>query len=352
MTRENDNALLDVSVDHVRIYVSDTREAADQWHRLYGLRPYAVSNAEQSQERSIALGQGDIRLIVTQALVEDHPATSYVALHGEGVADIALRTPDATRAYETAVERGARPVSPPTTCDGVVTAAIIGFGDVVHTFIERSTEDGRMPGFHAVAHARTDGPELYTMDHFAVCLEEGQLGPTVRFYHDVLGFEMIFRERIIVGGQAMESQVVRSHSGKVTLTLLEPDTSRNAGQIDEFIKNHGGAGVQHVAFATNNIVATVDHLRRRGVEFLGIPVAYYDALLDRLEPGQHTLDDLRRLDLLVDEDHEGQLFQIFTRSTHPRRTLFFEIIERAGATTFGSGNIKALYAAVEQERDT
>ncbi|SMD27117.1 GH32 C-terminal domain-containing protein [Kibdelosporangium aridum] len=219
MTREPDSApsaLLDVSVDHVKMYVADTQAAAEQWSRLYGLTVYAVSHTEQSQERSIALGHGDIRLIVTQALVEDHPATSYVDLHGEGVADIALRTTDATRAFEVAVARGARPVSPPTTRDGVVTATIVGFGDVMHTFVERSTEDSRLPGFRAVPHDSTDGPNLYTMDHFAVCLEEGQLDPTVEFYQDVLGFEMVFRERIIVGPQAMDSKVVRSHSGKVT----------------------------------------------------------------------------------------------------------------------------------------
>jgi 4-hydroxymandelate synthase len=172
----------------------------------------------------------------------------------------------------------------------------------------------------------------------------------VEFYERVLDFTMTFGERIVVGSQAIEAKAVQSGSGAVTLTLIEPDVSQDPGQIDEFLKNHGGAGVQHIAFTTDDIVRTVGSIASRGVEFLTAPDTYYTLLEERLEVVGHTTEDLRSLDLLVDEDHEGMLFQIFARSVHPRNTLFLEVIERLGANTFGGGNIKALYEAVELQR--
>jgi 4-hydroxymandelate synthase len=158
-------------------------------------------------------------------------------------------------------------------------------------------------------------------------------------------------DRRLVGDQAMNSKVVQSRSREVTLTLIEPDTSRTPGQIDRFLKNHGGPGVQHVAFRSLNIVRSVRTMRSNGAEFLKTPSAYYRLLADRLELSRYTAADLGELGILADEDHAGQLFQIFTRSTHPRGTVFVEVIERLGATTFGSGNIRALYEAVEAEQD-
>jgi 4-hydroxymandelate synthase len=197
---------------------------------------------------------------------------------------------------------------------------------------------------------RTEPGLLHDLDHFAVCLEPGQLDSTVQFYEQVLDFRMIFVERITVGSQAMNSKVVQSVSGQVTLTLIEPDTVGEPGQIDDFVRDHGGAGVQHLAFSTNDIVRAVGTLRDRGLKFLTTPDSYYELLSRRLQLAAHGTRELHELNVLVDEDHDGQLFQIFTRSTHPRRTMFFEIIERLGARTFGSGNIKALYEAVEAER--
>lgn len=184
-----------------------------------------------------------------------------------------------------------------------------------------------------------------------MCLEPGQLVPTVEFYETVLDFEMVFTERIVVGGQAMDSKVVQSRSGAVTLTLIEPDTSREPGQIDKFVKEHGGAGVQHIAFATDDIVRDVTLLGGAGLAFLKTPPTYYDLVPERLSLLRHSVDQLRSLNILVDEDQDGQLLQIFTKSVHPRGTLFFEVIERLGARTFGSGNIKALYTAVEMEME-
>jgi 4-hydroxymandelate synthase len=161
---------------------------------------------------------------------------------------------------------------------------------------------------------------------------------------------MIFSEDIVVGAQSMISRVVQSSSGAVTFTLIEPDLSREPGQIDEFLKKHDGSGVQHIAYTSDDIVRSVGSMRSGGVEFLTTPGTYYTLLAERLTARRHTVEDLRDHDILMDEDHDGQLFQIFTRSVHPRRTLFMEVIERAGARTFGSGNIKALYEAVELQR--
>jgi 4-hydroxymandelate synthase len=172
----------------------------------------------------------------------------------------------------------------------------------------------------------------------------------VKFYERVLGFRRTFSERIVVGAQAMDSEVVQSRSGRVTLTLIAPDVSREPGQIDEFLKNHGGAGVQHIAFAATDIVQAISTLRANHVEFLRTPDSYYLMLPKRLDLAAHSVDELRSLNVLADADHDGQLFQIFAKSVHPRRTFFFEVIERLGASTFGSGNIKALYQAVELER--
>ncbi|MFC9588105.1 4-hydroxyphenylpyruvate dioxygenase [Streptomyces yangpuensis] len=342
-----------LAIDHVEFYVEDTAAAAAQYVDGYGFEVYGASGATGSAPgaRSVALGKNRIRLVLTSAQGADHPAAAYVAQHGDGVANIALTTPDAREAFAEAVRRGAAPVAEPVERDGLTTASIRGFGDVIHTFVQRpELGDPRvLPGFSPVSGegARFDSG-LNLIDHFAICLEAGQLAPTVDFYESVLDFRMIFEERIQVGSQAMDSRVVQSRSGAVTLTLIEPDTSLDSGQIDAFLKNHDGAGVQHIAFTVDSVVESVGLLKSKGVSFLGTPEAYYRLLA--LEPTKYAVSDLKELDILVDEDHDGQLFQIFTKSVHPRRTFFLEVIERMGARTFGSGNIKALYEAVERQR--
>ncbi|TDB81621.1 4-hydroxyphenylpyruvate dioxygenase [Micromonospora sp. KC721] len=343
-----------LSLDHIEFYVSDL---ADETRRLvdgFGFAVYAGTDPTAPLEaRSAGVGREEIRLVLTEPLVGDHPAAAYVEKHGSGVADISFGVADPATAFTEAVRRGARPVSPPRERDGVVQATVMGFGDVAHTFVRRTGDlDARhLPGLlpHHGAEPSWDSG-LTAVDHFAVCLEPGQLDPTVQFYETVLDFRMIFEERIVVGAQAMNSKVVQDASGAVTLTLIEPDVSRSPGQIDEFLKNHGGAGVQHVAFTATDIVRAVREAGERGVEFLSTPDTYYAMLPQRLELARHTVTDLRDVNVLVDEDHHGQLFQIFTRSAHPRRTFFLEMVERLGARTFGSGNIKALYEAVEAQR--
>lgn len=358
MTTERSAVFDDIQVDHVEFFVADSDSAAKHYTRGYGFSTYgaARSSIGSAETRSVAVGRNNIRLVLSQVISGEHRAAGYVRRHGDGVADIAMTVPDATAAYDVAVARGARPIATPVERDGVTVASVGGFGDVVHTLVQRA--DGldvrALPGLTPTGHARLSRHETEALfediDHFAVCLQTGELDTTVAFYETVFGFDMVFAERIVVGRQAMNSKVVQSQSGSVVLTLIEPDPVAEPGQIDEFLANHGGSGVQHVAFRTSDIVDAVSRIRAAGVEFLRTPDSYYTLLPQRLELTQHTVDELRDLMVLVDEDHDGQLYQIFAKSVHPRNTFFTEIIERFGARSFGSGNIKALYEAVELQR--
>ncbi|MFJ9458604.1 4-hydroxyphenylpyruvate dioxygenase [Kitasatospora sp. NPDC101447] len=333
----------DLTVDHVRLCVVDLDARTAEFVRGFGLTPADAADLP-GEDRTAVLTRGEIRLVLSSPLNDEHPDADYTRRHGDGVSDIALGTADAAGAFAEAVRRGARPLAEPVRRGGVVTASVAGFGDVAHTFVQRAAA---RPSVDAAA---TD-TGLRHVDHFAVCVEAGALDATVEFYQRVLDFRMIFEERVLVGSQAMNSKVVQSRSGLVTLTVIEPDTTRDPGQIDGFLKNHGGAGVQHVAFTTDDIVRSVTTMRSAGVAFLDTPDAYYGRLPERLALSRHSPEQLGELRILADEDHAGQLYQIFTQSTHPQRTLFFEVIERAGATTFGSGNIRALYEAVAAEEE-
>jgi 4-hydroxymandelate synthase len=339
-------------VDHIEFYVDDLMATTNWFVEGCGFEVCSASD-DASEVHSIGLVKDRIRLVLSRPTRSDHPGAAYLDKHGDGVAEIALRVNDTAAAYDQAVRRGARSVSTPQRCGDLVTATIMGFGDVVHTFVQRPAggDERVLPGLTPLR-GRPAGPDtgLARIDHFAVCLEAGRLDPTVEFYERVLDFEMVFAERIAVGDQAIDTKAVQSGSGAVTFTLIEPDVSKSPGQIDDFLKAHGGPGVQHIALATEDIVRTVSSLGRRRVEFLTTPASYYDQLDERLEPDRHTVEELRRLDVLVDEDHDGQLFQIFTKSVHARNTLFLEVIERLGARTFGGGNIAALYRAVESQR--
>ncbi|GII96319.1 4-hydroxyphenylpyruvate dioxygenase [Sinosporangium siamense] len=355
-----ESPLSDLSIDYLEIYVGNLEVEAFTWVDKYGFT--VVGTGGSADHRSVALRNGPVLLVITEAISDRHPAAEYVQTHGDGVADVALRTRDVGAAFHAAVAAGATPVREPAwhapsegTGDGIITATIEGFGDVVHTLVQRDPggETDLPAGFTRSPRSHGAGAgevPLLAIDHLAICLPAGELGRTVEHYVRTLGFRDIFQERIVVGAQAMESQVVQSASGGVTLTLIEPDPSAQPGQIDDFLKSHHGHGVQHVAFSSDDAVRAVRSLSARGVGFLTTPDTYYDLLAERITPKTHPIKDLRETGLLIDEDHGGQLFQIFTRSVHPRRTLFFEIIERRGAETFGSANIKALYEAVELEQ--
>ncbi|BDM71678.1 4-hydroxyphenylpyruvate dioxygenase [Streptomyces nigrescens] len=354
----------DYTVSHVEFHVGDARQAAYYYRTAFGFETLAEGGPETglADRRSILLGQGDIRLLMTSDLTADGPVARYVARHGDGVANIALRTGDAEGVFRRAVEWGAEVVAEPAEVqyeDGsvAVSAAVRAFGDTVHTFVQYADAGRQLPhprlrwtDADAEAGAQIAGGEaqLHSLDHFAVCLPAGELAKTVAFYEKGLGFDEAFEEFIEVGDQAMESKVVRSPSGAVTLTFLEPDVRRKPGQIDTFLDAHGGAGVQHLAFGTSDIAAAVPHIAAQGVEFLHTPATYYDAVEGRVGSLGGDLEVLRDLCVLADRDDWGLLYQIFTRSPHARGTFFLELIERRGAQTFGSGNIKGLYEAVER----
>jgi len=355
MTMSRTQVFENMTVDYVEFYVSEIERNVDWLVDGYGFAISAASSsADGGRVRSVCVRQGEIDLLVTEPIESDHPATAYVDRHGDGVANIGLRVPDAAAAFAAAVRGGARPVTPPTERDGLVTATIIGFGDVTHTFVQRPDGTAAYDS-HGLVAVSTDDREpdtgLRKVDHFAVCVEPGQIDETVEYYQRALDFDLTLAEKIQTGAQAMFIKVVQSKSRAVTLTLIEADRSLEAGQIDAFLKEHGGPGVQHMAFSTGDIVSSVRQIGGRGIELLSTPDAYYTALVERVRPDRHSVEDIRSLNILLDEDHDGQLYQIFAKSVHPRNTIFLEIIERAGASTFGSSNIKSLYAAVETQRN-
>ncbi|MFC9330451.1 4-hydroxyphenylpyruvate dioxygenase [Kitasatospora sp. NPDC057015] len=324
------------AITHVEYHCADAARSAADLRAGFGFAPDAHQPVPEPGTRSVYLHQGAIRLRLHSAESADHPVARFVARHGDGVAVIALGCPDPQAALERAERHG-----------GIVLdragGLVAGFGDVALRFVADTP---------AAVEPAAPGDLLEALDHVAICVPAGELAPAVRFCEAALGFHRIFGEYISVGEQGMDSSVVQSASGAVTFTLIEPDTERRPGQIDTFLEAHEGAGVQHLAFRTRDIATAVRTCRERGVEFLSTPGAYYDGLAGRLGETAIPVATLRELDVLVDQDHGGQLFQIFVRSVHSRRTFFLELIERQGAGTFGTANIKALYEAVERQNAT
>ena len=335
------------AVEYIEIYTSDQRGTADYFTSRMGFRQKAESRSDTLE--SILLRQQNIQLVVTSG-----PGTAdFLAAHGDGIADIAFSCEDPQAARDGALAAGARDL----TAHGATAPAVSGFGSVRHTLVQRSagqpyvlpggrdwtlSPEPEVPGDPAT--------ELRLLDHIAICLEAGTLRDTVRFYVEAFGFEEYSTEYVAVGEQAMDSIVVRSSGAGITFTILEPDSTKKPGQIDEFLHRNGGAGVQHLAFLVDEIIPTVLEFEARGIEFLQTPGTYYDALADRITDLGETIAELRKTNVLADRDEWGHLLQLFARSPFERRTLFFELIQRHGAQGFGSSNIRALYEAVERAR--
>jgi 4-hydroxymandelate synthase len=338
-------------IDHVGWYVNDLDGSSAALCHEWGFRlasqpvqPGWPGPEPAARGRSLLLRQGQVTLQLTAGLDPDHPAAQYVRRHGDGVATIAFRTDDVHEAFSTAVAAGAEPLAAPSFADHdgnpVGSAIVSGFGDVTHLLVQSEQ----------AADAGEDGDMLETIDHVAVCVPAGQLDATVAFYHDAFGLTQVFDERVEANGQAMLSKVVQDQDRSVTFTLIEPDSTLEPGQIDQFLDAHGGAGVQHLAFGTADIAHAVRTISARGVEFLTAPPGYYQTLEARLGSLAIPASELEELNVLADRDRWGDLFQIFTRSTHERHTFFMELIERQGALTFGSANIRALYEALGKEQ--
>ncbi|MBL1099297.1 4-hydroxyphenylpyruvate dioxygenase [Streptomyces coffeae] len=335
-------------VEYIEIYTSDQQKTTDYFVSLFGFREKAKGVAEGLD--SVLLVQNQLHLVVSAG----PGAAEFLAAHGDGICDIAFSCADAAAARDGAIATGAISLAPADAPVPVVS----GFGNVRHTLVQRAAGEERglpvgrswTPVAAPAAHS-DDAPELRLLDHIAVCLEAGQLHDVVRFYIDGFGFEQYYSEYVAVGEQAMDSIVVRSPSGGITFTLIEPDPAKKPGQIDAFLKRNGGGGVQHLAFLVDEIIPAVLEFEARGVEFLQTPGTYYDALAERISDLDEGIADLRKTNVLADRDEWGYLLQLFTRSPFERRTLFFELIQRHGAQGFGSANIRALYEAVERARE-
>jgi 4-hydroxyphenylpyruvate dioxygenase len=348
-------------IHHVELFVGNALQAAYFYAHAFGFKRIAYRGLETGTRDQVShvLQQGRIRLVLTGALHSQSPIAEHQHRHGDGVKVIALSVPSVEHAYREATSRGAEGVvAPHETSDGhgtVKLATIKTYGETVHTFVERAGYEGAfLPGFEPVEDGTEDTGMLLAIDHIVGNVELGSMETWVKFYEDVFGMtEMIHfsDEDISTEYSALMSKVVTSGNGRIKFPINEPAEGKRKSQIDEYLEFYGGAGAQHIAVATRDIVKTVAALRERGVEFLMTPESYYDDVPARIGEIEEDLEDLRRLGILVDRDDEGYLLQIFTKPIGDRPTVFFEIIERHGARGFGEGNFKALFEAIEREQE-
>ena len=349
-----------LGIDHVEMYVGNGAQAAYWFTHALGFRHTAYAGLETGvrDRSSHVVESGRIRFVLTGALHGATELTRHVAEHGDGVKVVALAVPDAEQAYRVAVRRGARGlVEPHEASDehGTVQMATIGaYGETVHTFVAREGYAGPfLPGYERAEDAPSDAGLLAGIDHVVGNVELGRLDEWVSYYERVFGFtEMIhFSDRdIATEYSALMSKVMADGKGRIKFPINEPAEGKRKSQIEEYLEFYGGAGVQHVALATTDIVRTVRELRERGVRFLATPGSYYEELPERVDSIEEDLADLRELGILADQDDEGYLLQIFTKPIGDRPTLFLEVIERHGARGFGEGNFKALFEAIEREQ--
>lgn len=347
--------------DHLELYVGNAKQASLFYQHCMGFELIAYAGPETGvkDRASYVLQQNKIRLVLTTALHNDSPIAAHIARHGDGVKVLALWVDDARRSFAETTSRGAEPAQAPTVMKDdageVVTASIKTYGDTIHTFVERKNYKGPfMPGYKAVQSAYKASPiGLKHVDHCVGNVELGKMNHWVDFYEKVMGFKLLITfddADISTEYSALMSKVVSNGNGYIKFPINEPAEGKRKSQIEEYLDFYKGAGVQHIAVATDDIVFTVGELRKRGVEFLYVPDTYYDDVMDRVGTIQEDLKELKKLNILIDRDEEGYLLQIFTKPVQDRPTLFFEIIERNGAKSFGKGNFKALFESIEREQ--
>jgi 4-hydroxyphenylpyruvate dioxygenase len=348
-------------IDHVELWVGNAAQASYYFRHAFGFREVAYRGLETGQRdrTSHVLAQGEIRLVLTGTLRSDTEVAEHHRRHGDGVKVIALAVPDVERAYREATKRGARALSKPHTLEDehgrVIVADVATYGETVHRFVERSQYEGAfLPGFERVEEQDTEQRALvHEIDHIVGNVELGAMDRWVSYYEDVFGMtEMIHftDEAISTEYSALMSKVVTGGDGRVKFPINEPAEGKRKSQIDEYLEFYEGPGAQHIALTTDDIVSTVAELRTRGIRFLRTPESYYEEVPGRIGEIAESLEDLRRLGILVDRDDEGYLLQIFTAPLGDRPTIFFELIERHGARGFGEGNFKALFEAIEREQ--
>ncbi|MFP8490275.1 4-hydroxyphenylpyruvate dioxygenase [Gracilimonas sp. Q87] len=349
-------------VDYVEHYVSNAKQAAHYYITTFGFEMKAYSGLETGvrDRASYYLEQGNIRFVLSSPLNSNSPISKFVHKHGDGVKDIAMHVEDVDRAFNESVKRGAEAVTEPYDMKdehGIIRrAAIKTYGDVIHSFIDRSSYDGLfMPGYQPKESLlKTDPVGVQFVDHCVGNVELGQMERWVDFYRDVLGFTQYISfddKDISTEYSALMSRVMAGGRGMIKFPINEPADGKRKSQIEEYLDFFEGPGVQHVAMLTGDIIDTVTKLRDRGVEFLKVPTTYYEELEDRVGNIDEPIEKLEDLGILVDRDDEGYLLQIFTKPVVDRPTLFYEIIQRKGARGFGKGNFKALFEAIEREQD-
>lgn len=351
-----------LGTDHVEFYVGNAKQSAYYYQLAFGYRLVAYSGPETGvrDKASYVLEQGKIRLVLTTALRPDHPISEHVKAHGDGVKVLALWVDDATRSFEETTKRGAKAVQDPTVLKDafgeVTVSSIQTYGETIHTFVERKAYNGPfLPGFVKVDKPALSEPiGLKHIDHCVGNVGWGEMNTWVDFYENVMGFKLLvtFDDKdISTEYSALMSKVVSNGNGYVKFPINEPAEGKKKSQIEEYIDFYQGPGVQHLALATDDILHTVGELRKRGIEFLHVPNTYYDDLKERVGDIEEEIEALKALNILVDRDDEGYLLQIFTKPVEDRPTLFYEIIQRRGAQSFGKGNFKALFESIEREQE-
>ncbi len=348
--------------DYVEFYVGNAKQAAHFYMSAFGFQALAYAGPETGvmDKASYAVRQNKLTIVLTTPIRANNSIADHIYKHGDGVKHIALMVDDSTDAWKQTTNRGAENyMQPQTITDStgeVVMSGISLYGDTAHLFIERKNYKGVfMPGFRAWSnpHFQPADTGLLFVDHCVGNVGWNQMNKWVKFYEDVMGFKNILSfddEDISTEYSALMSKVMSNGNGFVKFPINEPAEGKKKSQVEEYLEFYDGEGVQHVAMATNDIVKTVKELMSRGVEFLKVPNSYYDDLLDRVGHIDEDLEPLKELGILVDRDNEGYLLQLFTRPVEDRPTLFFEIIQRKGAKSFGKGNFKALFEAIEREQ--
>lgn len=347
--------------DFVEFYVGNARQAAYFYRAAFGMRLVAYAGPETGlrDRASYVVQQDKIRFVLTTPLRCGNAIADHIAKHGDGIKDIALWVDDAVSAWRETTRRGARSVREPWVLKdehgSVRMSSIATYGDTVHTFVERSDYSGPfLPGFVAVEQDLVVRPVgLKYIDHVVGNVGWHEMNAMIDFYRDVMGFDLFqsFDDKdISTEYSALMSKVMSNGNGRVKFPINEPAEGRKKSQIEEYLEFYNGPGAQHLALATDDILTTVSKLREQGVEFLHVPETYYTELLGRVGKIDESIEDLKRLNLLVDRDEEGYLLQIFTRPVEDRPTVFFEIIQRKGGRSFGKGNFKALFEAIEREQ--
>ncbi|NVJ86147.1 MAG: 4-hydroxyphenylpyruvate dioxygenase [Algoriphagus sp.] len=347
--------------DYIELYVGNAKQSALFYQYAFGFELIAYSGPETGirDRASYVLKQGKIRLVLTSPLQSNHPIADHIQKHGDGVKVLALWVDDAEKSWKETTSRGAESAGEPKVISDehgeVKVASIKTYGDTIHTFVERKNYQGVfLPGFITRASTyQSTSIGLKYIDHCVGNVELGEMNKWVEFYENVMGFKLLITfddQDISTEYSALMSKVVSNGNGYIKFPINEPAEGKKKSQIEEYLDFYNGAGVQHMAIATDDIIHTVGELRRRGVEFLEVPSTYYDDLFERVGEIDEDIQPLKDLNILVDRDDEGYLLQIFTKPLQDRPTLFIEIIQRKGATSFGKGNFKALFEAIEREQ--